>query len=332
MNFPAQIRSNTRKTVAALAIGLLSATALTLAVAPASQAAAISSSTWSVSNNQAGAATSTYTYDFKTATAGVIKTVTFTVSGAGLAGSPTIGKVYGLGAGTVSIAGQTITYTVTNPASVAAFTPLYIEVAGLTNPAAGSYTTSITTNTAAPAVIDGPTNTPAVTMGGTNTALTATVAKSFSFAADTSAFQLGLDPSLPALADQTQPVVLSIKTNANSGYTVGVSDSATGLQSSAAGNPVLAKASTGKATSVIWPGADKFGYSVTGTGATVDPAFTGSKFAGYTSAGETIATRTGPTGATADAITINNRVAVDYAAPAGDYTDTITYTAAANYS
>ena len=75
---------------------------------------------------------------------------------------------------------------------------------------------------------------------------------------------------------------------------------------------MIAKVSTGKATSVTWPGAPAWGYTVTGTGATIDAAFSGSKYAGYTSGGETIATRAGSTGGTADTITIANRVAIDY--------------------
>ena len=164
------------------------------------------------------------------------------------------------------------------------------------------------------------------------TAVTVTVAKSLTFTIDTTSYTLAMDPSLPALADQTQNVVLTVLTNANSGYTLTVSDNAAGLQSSATGNPTIADVSTGKATSVVWPGGDKHGYTVTGTGATIDSAFTGSKYAGYVAAGEQIASRTNATGATADTITIANRVSIDYGAQAGDYTDTITYTVTPNYN
>jgi hypothetical protein len=95
---------------------------------------------------------------------------------------------------------------------------------------------------------------------------------------------------------------------------------------------VIADVSAGKATSVAWPGAPKFGYTVTGTGATIDPAFSGPKYAGYTSAGETIATRAGATGGTADTISIANRVAIDYSLASGVYTDTLTYTVTPNYN
>jgi hypothetical protein len=287
---------------------------------------------WVASNNQVGATGVSYSYSFTTATTGTIKTITFAVSGSGLAGTPTINRNYGIGAGTVSRSGQTITYTVTSAISVTAGIPIYIEFGGLTNTStAGSYTTTITTQTSAPATIDTGT-TPSVTMGANNTAVTVSIAKSLTFAVNNTAFELDMDPSLPALADQTANVGITVQTNANSGYTLSVADNASGLQSSSTGNPTIAKVSAGKASSVTWPGAPNWGYTVSGTGATIDPAFSGSKFAGYTSGGETIASRTGPTGGTADSITIANRVAINYAVAAGVYTDTLTYTVTPNYT
>jgi hypothetical protein len=275
----------------------------------------------------------TYSYSFKTATTGIIGKITFAVSGAGLGGAPAIVKNYGIGAGTVARAGQTITYTVTAPVSVSSGIPIYIEFSGLTNSStAGGYTTSVTTQTAVPTTIDGPTASNTVTLAANNTAVTVTVAKSLTFTSDTQSYTLAMDPGLPALADQSQNVVLTVLTNANSGYTMTVSDNAAGLQSSSTGNPVIAKASSGKATSVTWPGGDHFGYTVTGTGATIDAAFSGSKYAGYVGAGEQIASRTNATGATADTITIANRVSIDYSAQAGDYTDTVIYTVTPNYN
>lgn len=287
---------------------------------------------WSVSNNQVGATGVTYSYSFTTASTGTIKTITFAVSGAGLAGTPTISRNYGIGAGTVARSGQTITYTVTSAVSVSAGIPIYIEFGGLTNSGtAGSYTTTITTQTSAPATIDTGT-TPAVTLAASNTAVTVTIAKSLTFTTNNTAFELDMDPSLAALADQTANVGLTVQTNAHSGYTLVVADNATGLQSSASGNPVIADVSAGKAASVTWPGAPNFGYTVTGTGATIDAAFSGSRYAGYTSAGEQIASRSGATGGTADTITIATRVAIDYSVAAVVYTDTLTYTVTPNYT
>jgi hypothetical protein len=302
-------------------------------MAPAASAAPLTNTSWTVTNNQVSAAAVTYSYSFKTATTGTIVTIAFAVSSPTLLGVPVIVKNYGIKAGTVGRIGQVITYTVTAPASVASGTPIYLEFSGLTNSSTpGAYTTGITTKDVSAATIDGSTNTNAVTLAASNTAVTVTVAKSATFTIDTTAFTLAMDPSLPALADQSQTVGLTVLTNANSGYTLTVGDS-TGLKSSSTGTPVIAAVSTGKATSLAWPGfVDKFGYTVTATGATADGAFSASKYAGYLTAGEQVASRANPTGATADTISIINRVAIDYGAPAGDFTDTITYTMTPNYT
>src|ERR1700692_4150982 len=91
------------------AISLLTAFMLVAGVAVVTTqsvlAAALTNLSWAVSNNQAAATPTNYAYSFKTATTGTIKTVTFTVSGAGLAGAPAIVVAYGIGAGTVALAG-----------------------------------------------------------------------------------------------------------------------------------------------------------------------------------------------------------------------------------
>jgi len=295
-------------------------------------AATLTSMSWSVSNNQVSATSVSYSFSFTPATTGTIKSVTFVVSGAGLAGTPTITKNFGIGAGSVAISGQTITYTVTSAVSNPAGTPIYLEFAGLTNSgSSGSYTTVITTRTAAAATIDTGTS-PAVTLAANNTAVTVTVAKSLTFTINSTAFELDLDPSLPALADETSAVGLTVQTNAHSGYTLSVADNAAGLQSASSGNPTIADVSANKAASQTWPSTPSFGYTVTGTGATIDPAFSGSKYAGYVSTGEQVASRTGATGGTPDTITVTNRASIDYSTPAVAYSDAITYTVTPNYT
>src|SRR5437763_15039476 len=112
----------------------------------AAQAAALTNLSWTVTNNQVSATSVTYSYSFKTATTGTIKSITFAVSGAGLAGTPAIARNFGIGAGTVARSGQTITYTVTSAVSVQAGIPIYLEFSALTNSGtAGSYTTTVTT-------------------------------------------------------------------------------------------------------------------------------------------------------------------------------------------
>lgn len=328
------LRGRFQRATAVLSLITL-ATGFSVLMAPTASAAALTNTAWTVSNNQVGAAAVTYSYAFRTATVGTIKTITFVVSGSGLGGSltPPVVKNYGVPAGAATRSGQTITYTVTTAASVSANIPIYLEFSGLTNSGTlGAITTAITTQTSAPATIDTISPGPSITLAASNTAVTVTIAKSATFTVDTTAFTLAMDPSLPALADQSQTVGLTVLTNANSGYTLTVADNAAGLVSSSAGAPVIADVSTSKTGSLAWPGANKFGYTVTTTGATADTAFSGAKYAGYTSLGEVVASRTNPTGGTADTISIINRVAIDYAAPTGDYTDTITYTMTPNYA
>jgi hypothetical protein len=169
-------------------------------------------------------------------------------------------------------------------------------------------------------------------MGANNTAITVTLDKSLTFTLDTTTMEFDMDPSLPALADQNQTVGITVLTNANSGYTLAVSDNAAGMVSAAAGNPTIADASSSKATSIAWPGAPAFGYRVTATGATADAAFNAGKFAGYIAGGDVVALRATATGGTADTISITNRVAIDYSVQATTFTDTVTYTATPNYT
>src|SRR3954465_4707402 len=112
------VRSRRRARIALLpALVLAAAVAVVPAIATPAGAAGLTNVTWSVSNNQVSATNVTYAYSFKTATTGTIKTITFAVSGAALAGTPAIARNFGIGAGTVARSGQTITYTVTSAVS-----------------------------------------------------------------------------------------------------------------------------------------------------------------------------------------------------------------------
>ncbi len=136
------------------------------------------------------------------------------------------GTVYGLGAGTVSLASNTLTYSVTTPIAVAASIPIYVSFTGLTNTStAGSYTSTITTIKA------GPTNVTrllrrSVTFGSVFDRVTVTVGQTLTFTNNMTSFTLAVDPSqLNNVASQT--VVLTVQTNAASGYTLAAAD--TGL-------------------------------------------------------------------------------------------------------
>jgi len=299
----------------------------------ASQAFAgtLTNMSWAVNNSQTGKTAVTYAFSFKTATAGTIKTVTMTVP-AGTAGTVAVGTVYGLGAGTVGLAGNTITYTVTSAVAVAANIPIYLSFTGITNTStAGSYTSTVTTQTAAPATIDTGT-TGAVIFGSSSTTATVTVAQTLTFTNDTPSFSLSVDPTGTA-NNMSKAVTLSVLTNAGSGYTLAASDTGLTMVSPAFTIP---KVSVGPGTGVGTFPANGWGASATltgsgGHGAAMATGLSGGQFVGYPAAPATFLSATGPTGATADTLVLTDQVQVDYTVPAGTYTDTITYVATPSY-
>jgi hypothetical protein len=305
----------------------------TILALEASQAFAgtLANVSWSVNNSQTGKTAVTYAFSFKTATAGTIKTVTMTVP-AGTAGTVAVGTVYGLGAGTVALASNTITYTVTSAVAVAANIPIYLSFTGITNTStAGSYTSTETTQTSVPATIDTGTS-QSVTFGSSSTTATVTVAQTLAFTNDTPSFSLAVDPTGTA-NNSSQTVTLSIKTNAASGYTLAASDLGLSRTSPAYTIPAV---SVGPGTGVGTFPASGWGASATltasgGHGAAMASGLSGGQFVGYPASAATFLSATGPTGASADTFVLTDQVAVDYAVPAGSYTDTITYVATPSY-
>ena len=294
-------------------------------------AGTLSSVSWTVSNSQTGATGVTYAFAFTTYAAGTIKSVTMTVP-AGTAGTIAVGTVYGLGAGTVALAGSTITYTVTTAVSVAAGVPLYLSFTGLTNTStAGSYTSTVTTRTSYPSTIDSGTS-GSVTFGSSSTTATVTVAQTLTFTNDTLSLTFVVDPTGPA-SGSTKAVTLTVQTNASTGYTLAASDSGLSRSSPAFTIPdVTSEPGTGLGT---FPSSG-FGCSATLTtggtdGAALAAGLTGGKFVGYPATAATFLSTTGPTGTTADTLVLANQVAVDYSVPAGTYTDTITYVVTPTY-
>ena len=311
-------------------LGALVALGLVLvAAAPAMAAGVLTNMSWSVSNTQTGKTGITYAYELKTATSGSISKVTMTVPN-GTAGTVTAGSVYGLGAGTVSLAANTLTYTVTTPAVVAAHVAIYISFGGLTNTfTPGSYTSTVTTyNAATP--IDAAT-TPAETFGLSSTSATTSVGQTLTFTNDTPSFSLAVDPTGLSLSSDQQ-VTLTVKTNAHAGYTLAAYD--TGMtQATVYTIPaVTAGPTAGLAT---FP-AKGFGAAATLTSGGTDSAtlasgLTGGQWVGYPSTAATFLSATGPTGNTADTLVLDNQVDVDYSVPAGTYNDTINYVATPSY-
>ena len=108
---------------------------------------ALLTATWTATNQKTSTASVSYTYGFKTATAGTVKTVTMSVP-PGTSGTPALGTITTISTGTLALAGNSLTFTVTTPAAIAKTKTISIQVTGLTNTSLpGSYTAQITTNT-----------------------------------------------------------------------------------------------------------------------------------------------------------------------------------------
>jgi hypothetical protein len=134
--------------------------------------AALSSLTARPTNNIVNT-NSFYDVVFLTASSGVIKTIDVTFpAGTTIPSGAFFNEAEGIGPGTASKSGQTITYTVTNAVNVPAGTKIRLEFANINNPLSpsASLKVTVTTRDAANAPIDGPTESAAYTMKqiGTN--------------------------------------------------------------------------------------------------------------------------------------------------------------------
>jgi hypothetical protein len=101
-----------------------------------------------------------YDVVFVTGTSGAIKKIQVTFpAGTTIASSAFFNEAEGIGPGTASKSGQTITYTVTNAVNVPTDTKIRLEFANVNNPLSSSsnYKVTVTTRNAANTPIDGPT-------------------------------------------------------------------------------------------------------------------------------------------------------------------------------
>jgi hypothetical protein len=108
-----------------------------------------------------------YDIVFLTSTAGTIKTIQVTFpAGTTIPSGAFFNEAEGIGPGTASKSGQTITYTVTNAVNVPADTKIRLEFANINNPLnpGATYKVTVTTRNAANAIIDGPTQSTVYTM------------------------------------------------------------------------------------------------------------------------------------------------------------------------
>ena len=128
--------------------------------------AALSSLTARPTNNIVNT-NSFYDIVFITATAGAIKKIEVTFpAGTTIASSAFFNEPEGIGPGSASKSGQTITYTVTNAVNVPAGTRIRLEFANINNPiqVSANYQVTVTTRNSANAIIDGPTQSTAYTI------------------------------------------------------------------------------------------------------------------------------------------------------------------------
>jgi hypothetical protein len=307
-----------------MAMGLQLVSAL-----PAS-AAAFTNVSWNISKPIPGDTAVRYTWLFTATTTGTVATATFTVPAGTTLSAPSVTDIAGLpSGGTVSLAGTTVTYTPT-AASVAAGTKCLIAIDGFTNTATpGTYTSSVTTNTSVPAVIDGPTvSGNSQILVNNATTVSVVIARSSTFADSLSSFQLLMDPSLAANGDLTSPVeTLTVKSNAANGYQLNVK--ATALTDGL--GHTIANVNAGMASASSTFNADKTGYMATktGVGTLGGTLGTAGNYAGYTTSGENFLTSAGPTNV--DTASVTHRVKIDYGQGAGTYTSTVTYTLGETY-
>ena len=171
-----------------------------------------------------------------------------------------------------------------------------------------------------------------MTFGSSSTSATVTVAQTLTFSNDTPSFSLTVDPTGTA-NNASQAVTLTVKTNASSGYTLAASDTGLSIASPAYTIPAVSSGPTSGVASFPSSGWGCSASLTTGgsDSAALASGLSGNKFVGYPSSPATFLSASGPTGATADTLVLTDEVAVDYTAPAGTYTDTITYTATPSY-
>ena len=316
-----------------LALAVLAAGS-TLALATPASAATLTAVGWAVSQPHPGDVAARYTWNFTAATTGTVKSVTFTVPAGTAGASLTVVDAYGIGSGTAALSGTTVTYTLGTATSIAAGVSMLISVDGFTNTATpGTYASTVTTRDASDATID-TAGSNSVDINANTTQVLVQVARSTGFNLDTTAFNLLIDTSMPALADRTNTITLTVATNASQGYGL-VTKIDRQLTSAAHATDVIDAASAGKATGYAggaFP-TNKFGYHVAVSGGNVGAVqgagFAGTGFVGYTTGGEVVVASAAPTNG--DTITITNRARVDFRQAAGTYTATVTYIVTPGY-
>jgi hypothetical protein len=241
--------------------------------------------------------------------------------------------------GSLTIAGSGQIATVSSVTDLTVGTLYGFNIAtGITNSVAGTYTTTIATQTAAAAAIDS-TDVATRIITDDQIVISAVVPPSFSFtlSGNTDAFTGNLDSSgIVSTAGKT----VTLATNATSGWICWVKSANGALTSATTGQSILTAGTVDGSPSTLTAGTN--GYvlhsvlttdSPTGTGVvTIDPEYNGSATSGGTlsTSFQPIASATGTTNG--DVLTLIERVAISaVAAAAADYTDTLTVIGAGRF-
>jgi hypothetical protein len=139
-----------------LAGAVLSTGAFAIALATPANAAVIEQASWDVSNNQTATVGTTYTYQATVVSAAIIGSITIALPDAP-ALPPTLGPIFGIGAGSLTTSNNMLVYTVQKPVIVPAGTILYLQFSGITNTTRQGWFSSIITTISAgpkPIIVD----------------------------------------------------------------------------------------------------------------------------------------------------------------------------------
>ena len=125
---------------------------------PSAYGAGALTNVFALPSNNLFKGTGFYNIGFTTATTGTIKSIETTFpAGFNVAGAKLL-LTQGTGAGSLSVSGQTVKYTIATPVSVPASKSMIIMIGNIVNPAVTSNQVSVATKDATAAIIDGPTN------------------------------------------------------------------------------------------------------------------------------------------------------------------------------
>ena len=173
---------------------------------PAALAGSPEDLSWTVSDSQTGASDATYAFALTTTSTATITKITVTLP-RGTDGRPCIGTVYGLGAGTVALVGDQLSYTLATAAAIPARTHIAISFAGLTNTrTAGAHVATVTTYDGVEAVETHPSS--VVAFDCASTGVTVTVAETLTVAGgQASAQDPAAGPTVRSNAVGRYPVV-----------------------------------------------------------------------------------------------------------------------------